>query len=338
MDLNVIWFLLIGVLIGGYAILDGFDLGVGSLFPFLSKTEEEKQTLLGAVGPFWDGNEVWLLTGAGALFAAFPLVYATVFSGFYLAMMLVLFALILRVAAIEFRNQVENPAWRGRLDLLFFLGSFVPALLFGVAMGNIARGLPLNGAHVYTGGFFDLLNPYALLLGLLGLSAFLLQGSSYVLLKTDGEIQTRSKKALILIWAAAVVLYILATLYTYISVPALFANYRQYVWMYAAPLLTVAGLAFIPFLLKLSRHGLLFIASSLNMTGLIATLGLGMFPNLVPALETSNSLTIYNAASSSLTLKAMLIIALIGVPIVLLYTIYVYRVFRGKVDINIQGY
>lgn len=338
MDLNIVWFLLVGVLIGGYAILDGFDLGVGSLYPFISKSEEEKQALLHAVGPFWDGNEVWLLTGAGAIFAAFPLVYASVFSGFYLAMMLVLFALIIRAVAIEFRNYAESPKWRSRLDVLFFLGSLIPALLFGVAMGNIARGLPLNSAHVYTGGFFALLNPYALLMGLLGLSAFMLQGSSYVLLKTGGALQNRGKKALPFIWGAAVILYLLATIYSYLSVPALFANYRQYAWLYVAPLLTVAGLALVPLMLKSSRFGLLFVASSLNMAGLIATLGFGMFPNMLPALEPGNSLTIYNAASSALTLKAMLLIALIGVPIVLFYTIYVYRVFRGKVDLNSQGY
>jgi cytochrome d ubiquinol oxidase subunit II len=338
MDLNIIWFLLIGVLITGYAVLDGFDLGVGALFPILGKTEDDKRILLQAIGPFWDGNEVWLLTGAGALFAAFPLVYASVFSGFYLAMMLVLFALIIRAVAVEFRSHAENRPWQSRLDLLFFLGSFIPALLFGVAMGNIARGLPLDSRYVYTGGFFDLLNPYALLLGLLGLSAFLLQGSSYVLLKTEGDLQKRGRKILPFIWASSVILYILATVYSLISVPALFANYRLHVWMYAAPLLTVLGLGLAPLLLRAGRYGLLFGASSMNMAGLIATLGLGLFPNLLPALETSHSLTIYNAASSALTLKAMLIIALIGVPIVLLYTIYVYRVFKGKVDIDAEGY
>jgi len=338
MDLNIIWFLLVGVLVTGYAILDGFDLGVGSLFLLLGRTEEEKQTLLHSIGPFWDGNEVWLLTGAGAIFAAFPLVYASVFSGFYLAMMLVLFALILRAVSVELRDQAESLKWRKRLDLMFSLGSFLPALLFGVAMGNIARGIPLNAAHNYTGGFFDLLNPYALLLGLLGLFAFLLQGSSYILLKTEGQLQDRAKSYFTRIWIAFLALYVLSTLYTYVAVPALFANYYQYHWLYLAPLLIVAGLVMAPLMVKAARYGWAFVATSAIMAGLIGTLGFGMFPNLVPALEPGLSLTIYNASSSPLTLKTMLVIALIGVPIVLFYTIYVYRVFRGKVDVSTSGY
>lgn len=338
MDLNIIWFLLVGVLIGGYAVLDGFDLGVGCLYPLLGKTEEQRLTLLHSIGPFWDGNEVWLLTGAGAIFAAFPLVYASVFSGFYLAMMLVLLALILRVVAVEFRNQAETAKWRMRLDVLFFLGSFLPALLFGVAMGNIARGLPLNSAHYYTGSFFALLNPYALLLGFLGLFAFLLQGNSYVLLKTDGLLQDKARGLFPFIWAACLGLYILASLYTYAAAPALFANYQKYSWLLIAPLLSVVGLIAAPWLVKTARWGLTLAASSMYLIGLIATLGLGMFPNLVPALDPGLSLTIYNASSSALTLKVMLIIALAGMPIVLFYTIYIYRVFRGKVDIYGEGY
>jgi len=338
MDLNIVWFLLVGVLIGGYAVLDGFDLGVGSLYLFVGKTEEEKLTLLQSISPFWDGNEVWLLTGAGAIFAAFPLVYASVFSGFYLAMMLVLFGLILRAVAVEFRNQVQTAKWRQRMDFLFFIGSFLPALLFGVAMGNIAQGLPLNDLHYYTGGFFALLNVYALLMGILGLFAFLLQGSSYIILKTEGELQEKVRRIFQLIWAASLILYILASLYTFVAMPSLYINYINKPWLLAAPLLSVIALAALPLLLKTARYGMTFIASSVYMIGLIATLGLGMFPNLVPALDPKLSLTIYNAASSNLTLKTMLIIALIGVPIVLFYTIYVYRVFRGKVDINIDGY
>ena len=338
MDLNIIWFLLVGVLISGYAILDGFDLGVGSLYPWLGKTEEEKLTLLQSIGPFWDGNEVWLLTGAGAIFAAFPLVYASVFSGFYLAMMLVLLALILRAVAVEFRNHAQTARWRKRLDRLFFIGSILPALLFGVAMGNIAQGLPLNSSHYYTGSFFDLLNFYALLLGLLGLLAFLWQGSSYIMLKTEGELQENARRVFGRIWAACVVVYVLASLYTFAAVPALYVNYFKHTWFWAAPLLSVIGLAAAPLLARTARYGMTFILSSVYMAGLIATLGLGMFPNLVPALDPRLSLTIYNAASSDLTLKVMLIIALIGVPIVLFYTIYVYRVFKGKVDIDAEGY
>jgi len=338
MDLNTIWFLLIGVLIIGYAVLDGFDLGVGSLYYLLGKTEDERRTLINTVGPFWDGNEVWLLTGGGALFAAFPLVYASVFSGFYLAMMLVLFGLIFRAVAVEFRNKFDDPVWRRRLDFLFFLGSFLPALLFGVAVGNVARGLPLDSAYNYTGGFFDLLNPYALLLGLLGLAAFLMLGTTYTMLKTEGVLQERARGLFAKIWWAFVVLYVLSAIYTYVVAPGLFLNYRKFPVLYLVPLLTVTGIALAPLAVKNAKYGTGFFASSLTMAGMILTLAVGMFPNWVPAVDPNLSLTIYNAASSQLTLKTMLVIALMGVPIVLFYTVYVYRVFRGKVQLNQDGY
>lgn len=331
MDLNTVWFLLVGILIVGYAILDGFDLGIGSLYYLLGKTEEEKGILLNSVGPFWDGNEVWLLTGGGALFAAFPLVYASVFSGFYLAMMLVLFGLILRAVAIEYRNKSDQPVWRKRFDLLFFLGSFLPALLFGVAIGNVAKGLPLDSAFNYTGGFFGLLNPYALLLGLLGLSAFLMQGTTYALLKTEGTVQKRAKSLFPEIWLFFIGLYALSSVLSYVVTPALFNNYWQHPVLFVVPMLVVIGIILMPRAVKSAKYGVAFLGSSLAMAGMILTLAVGMFPNLVPATEPSHSLTIYNASSSHLTLETMLIIALLGVPIMLFYTIYVYRVFRGKV-------
>lgn len=337
MDLNTAWFLLVGVLIIGYAVLDGFDLGVGSLYFALGKTDLEKRTLISSIGPFWDGNEVWLLTGGGALFAAFPLVYASVFSGFYLAMMLVLLGLILRAVSIEYRNKVDDPVWRGRLDFTFFLGSFLPALLFGVAVGNVAKGLPLDSGYNYTGGFFALLNPYALTTGVLGLTAFLLQGLSFTLLKNEGSIQERAKNLFPKIWIAYVVIYVLATIYTYAIAPALFNNYFSAPVLLLVPLLAIAGIIIAPLAVKSARYGLAFLGTSLTMAGMILTLFLGMFPNWVPAVDPSLSLTIYNASSSPLTLKTMLIIALTGVPIILFYTIYVYRVFRGKTKVS-DGY
>lgn len=338
MDLNTIWFLLVGILIIGYAVLDGFDLGVGSLYYLLGKRENERQILLNSVGPFWDANEVWLLTGGGALFAAFPVVYASVFSGFYLAMMLVLFGLIFRAVAVEFRNKVDSPEWRNRWDFIFFLGSFIPALLFGVAVGNVAKGLPLDSAQTYTGTFFDLLNPYALLLGLLGLSAFLMQGAAYVMLKTEGEVQIRAKDLFPKIWLAFVVLFLLGTGYTYLTAPGLFNNYLDYPVLFIVPVLSFATALLIPWLAKLNRFGFVFTGTSLSVATMILTLALGMFPNWVPAVNPEYSLTIYNAASSQLTLKTMLIIAMMGVPIVLFYTGYVYWVFRGKFNSEQSGY
>lgn len=338
LDLNTVWFLLGGVLLIGYVILDGFDLGVGSLFYLLGKNDEEKRILISSIGPFWDGNEVWLLTGGGALFAAFPIVYASVFSGFYLAMMLVLVGLIFRAVGVEFRNKFSNPVLQGRLDFLFCLGSFLPALLFGVAVGNIIEGLPLDPAYNYTGGFFGLLNPYALLIGLLGLFAFLLQGITYTMLKTEGVVQNRARGLFPKVWAGFVVLYLLATVFTFLAVPELFANFSKFPVLYAFPLLVVIGMALAPAAVKGARYGPAFFASSLTFAGMILTLAAGMFPKLVRAVDPNLSLTIYNAASSQLTLKAMLIIALIGMPVVLFYTIYVYRVFRGKMKLSQEEY
>lgn len=338
MDLNTIWFLLVGVLIIGYAVLDGFDLGVGSLYYLLGKSEGDRQVLLNSVGPFWDGNEVWLLTGGGALFAAFPLVYASVFSGFYLAMMLVVFGLIFRAVAVEFRNKVDSFVWRKRFDFLFFLGSFLPALLFGVAVGNVAKGLPLDQSYNYTGTFFDLLNPYALLFGLLGLSAFLLQGVAYVMLKTEGELHLRAKGLFSKIWLIFIVLFLLGSVSTYLTAPGLFDNYVNHPVLFVVPLLAFAATLLTPWMVKLNRYGLTFAGTSLSMATMILILAFGMFPNWVPAVNPNFSLTIYNAASSQLTLKTMLIIALTGVPIVLFYTIYVYRVFRGKTSLENSGY
>lgn len=331
-DLNTIWFLLVGILIIGYAILDGFDLGVGSLYYFLGKTEDDKKRLINSIGPFWDGNEVWLLTGGGALFAAFPLVYASVFSGFYLAMMLVLFGLICRAVAVEFRNQVDNREWKKKWDFLFFFGSILPALLFGVAVGNVVKGLPLDSSYNYTGGFLGLLNPYALLIGAVGLAAFLLQGVTYIMLKTEGRLQRRAQRLFYKIWSAFVVLYIVAGVYTYFAVPNLFLNYVRYPLLYTVPLLAVVGIVLMRLSVSNSKFGMAFASSSMTMANMILTLALGLFPNWVPALTPEFSLTIYNAASSPLTLKTMLVIALTGVPIMLFYTIYVYWVFRGKVD------
>lgn len=331
MDLNTIWFLLVGVLIIGYAILDGFDLGVGSLYYLLGKTPEEKGVLLNSIGPVWDANEVWLLTGGGALFAAFPIVYASVFSGFYLAMMLVVFGLIFRAVALEFRSKDEMPGWQRKWDALFFAGSLVPALLFGVAVGNVAEGLPLDAAQNYTGGFFHLLNPYALLIGLVGLFAFLNQGVTYTLCKTDGEIFARAKKLAGRIWFVFLVLYILASLYSLLAAPSLFDNYSKHYLLFLVPVLTWAGIIAMPFARGKERYGLSFLFSSVSFAGMILTLAAGLFPKLVPATNPAFSLTIYNSASSPLTLKVMLVIALIGVPVVLLYTSYVYRVFKGKI-------
>ena len=338
MDLNTIWFLLVGVLIIGYALLDGFDLGVGSLFYVLGKTDQERKTLINAIGPVWDGNEVWLLTGGGALFAAFPLVYASVFSGFYLAMMLVLFALIFRAVAVEYYFKMDTPGLQKLMGGLFFIGSFLPALLFGVAVGNVVYGIPLDAAQNYSGTFFGLLKPFALCFGIVGLFAFLLQGASYAALKTEGEQQKRAQElsknfALILL-----VLWLIGGIYSKMAAPHLWENYQKLPLLYVLPLLTLVSLILIPGWVRKNAYQKVFTASSIAFATLILTVAAGLYPNWVIATEPAKNLTIYNASSSPLTLKVMLIVALIGVPIVLLYTIYTYRVFRGKATSERHGY
>jgi cytochrome bd ubiquinol oxidase subunit II len=338
MDLNMIWFGLVGVLIIGYAILDGFDLGVGVLHMF-ARTDAERRIQLNAIGPVWDGNEVWLLTGGGALFAAFPIVYATVFSGFYLALILLLGALIFRAVSMEFRSKVESTQWRTFWDWAFSIGSLLPAVLFGVAFGNVLRGVPIDSYQMWTGSFFGLLNPYAILVGLLSLCLFTMHGAIYLSMKTDGDLRERTAAWIPKSWMATVGLYVLATIATVIVSPFLFANVLQNPLFWVLFILLLAGLLVIPIAAKGKRYGRAFLASSIMIASMIGLSALSLFPRLVPSItDLNNSLTIYNASSSQATLSTMLVIALIGVPIVLVYTIVIYRVFKGKVVVTEESY
>jgi cytochrome d ubiquinol oxidase subunit II len=323
--LRSIWFLLIGVLLAGYSILDGFDLGVGIVLPVLAKSGEDKERLIGAVGPVWDGNEVWLLAAGGALFAAFPMAYATVFSGFYLALMLVLFALILRAVSLEFR--AHDVARKGLWEAAFVGGSLLPALLFGVALGNVVVGVPLDARGEFTGSFFTLLRPLPLVFGVLGLCAFLLHGAAYAALKTEGELRERAQKAgrrIVLAFAAAFALSLAAVAVyrpeAFKIVPA---------WVCAAVVLV--ALVFVAGSLKRGRDGRAFLFSSTAFLALWGIVGAIQYPVLVRAADPALSLTVRNASSSALTLKAMLIIALVGMPLVVGYTIFAFRVFKGRV-------
>lgn len=338
MDLNTVWFLLVGVLIIGYAVLDGFDLGVG-IFHLLARNEQERRIHLNAIGPVWDGNEVWLLTGGGALFAAFPVVYATVFSGFYLALILLLAALIFRAVSIEFRSKVESPKWRKFWDWAFGVGSLLPAVLFGVAFGNILRGVPIDGKHLWAGSFLGLLNPYAILIGLLSFCMFTLHGAIYLSMKTDGELRNRVAAWIPKSWMATMGLYLVATLATMLVSPFLFAGILKSPLFWVVFLLMLAAALYIPVAARAKKYGLAFISSSLTIAGMIGLGALSLFPRLVPSIiDLENSLTIYNACSSETTLQTMLVIALIGMPLVILYTVVIYRVFKGKVLITGESY
>jgi cytochrome d ubiquinol oxidase subunit II len=332
-ELQVIWYLLIGVLLTGFAVLDGFDLGVGVWY-LKAKGNDERRTLLNAVGPVWDGNEVWLLTGGGAIFAAFPPVYATVFSGFYLAMMLVVFCLIARAVSLEFRSKEESPAWRSAFDVAFSVSSTVAALLFGVALGNILHGIPLDEAGNYTGTFFGLLNPYALVIGLTGLAMLAFHGANFIVLKAPGDLETRAKRWAFISGIAYVALFAAATVYTIATEPHLMANYNGLPLLYVIPALALASIIASLQFGKKEKPVHAFVASSLSIAGMMGITGAALFPRLVPALGAPElSLTAANASSSELTLKTMFILAIIGVPLVLGYTIWTYRAFHGKVDI-----
>ncbi len=332
--LQVVWFMLVGVLLTVFAILDGFDLGVG-FWHLGSKGDKERRTLLNAVGPVWDGNEVWLLTGAGALFAAFPPVYATVFSGFYLAMMLLLLALISRAVSLEFRSKEESTAWRSTWDVVFSVSSILAGLLFGVALGNILRGIPLNEAGDHTGTFLGLLNPYALLIGVLGLAMLAFHGANFIVLKAPGDLGVRARRWALGVGIAYVALFIVAAMVTVGTQPHLLENYDAFPVLHLIPFVGLFSIVASVLLGSRGQPGKAFIFSSLSIAGMMGITGAALFPRLVPALGNPElSLTAGNSSSSELTLKTMFILALIGVPIVLAYTIWVYKAFAGKVDVE----
>ncbi len=340
-DLNIIWFLLVGILIIGYAILDGFDLGVGVLHLF-TKDENEKRININAIGPVWDGNEVWLLTGGGALFAAFPIVYATVFSGFYIAFMLLLTALIFRAVSFEFRKYMETKRSKKMWDLAFALGSLVPALLYGVAIGNIMRGLPieLKDGKVFSSiTFLGLLNPYSLLVGVLSLVMFTMHGSIYMTMKSIGKQRERMVSWANKTWIAFVVLYFLATFAAFFEASYMFDGMLKNLLFWVLFIVLFLSIIYIPVGLKAQKFGRTFLSSSIMIAVMILLLALSLFPRLVPSsIDLANSLTIYNAASTHRTLLTMLIIALIGMPFVVGYTIFIYRVFKGKVILTHDSY
>lgn len=337
-DLQTVWFVLVGLLFTGYALLDGFDLGVG-VFHLAARGDMERRLVLNSIGPVWDGNEVWLVTGGGALFAAFPEAYATVFSGFYLAFMLFVFALVFRAVAIEFRSKRPMAWWRGAWDVVFAASSVVASLLVGVALGNVARGVPLSADHELVGSFVGLLNPYALLVGLTTLALFALHGSLWLVLKTEGDLQARARR-----WSTRLVVlfgvtYVATTLATFFHVPTLMAPYGAHPVLLLLPLATLLAVANLPREILAGRDRRAFVCSGAVTVGLLGLFGVGMYPRLVPSLpHPEHGLTIHNAASSSKTLGVMLVIAAIGMPFVIGYTVVIYRLFGGKVRLGKDTY
>jgi cytochrome d ubiquinol oxidase subunit II len=335
MDLNTIWFILIAILYIGFFILEGFDFGVGILLPFLGrgKTSEEtdlnRRVIINTIGPFWDGNEVWLLTAGGATFAAFPMWYATMFSGFYLAFFLLLVALIFRGVAFEFRSKDKNPAWRKLWDWSIFFGSLVSALLLGVAFANLARGVPIDANMNYVGGFFYLLNPYTLLGGITTVLVFTLYGAIYLSLKTTQGLRESAEKTAWRMWIPALVSLLLLLIATYAFTDIL---NRIGVNPGIIPIAGIVAALLAGFFVRRKQMGFAFVSTMVTIAATLVTFFLMLFPDvMISTIDPAYSLTIYNSASSPYTLRIMTIVALIFVPIILLYQGWSYWVFRKRV-------
>ncbi|CVI63231.1 MULTISPECIES: cytochrome d ubiquinol oxidase subunit II [Agrobacterium] len=362
--LRVIWWLLLGVVLIGFAVTGGFDLGTGALLPFVAKTDIERRVVINSIGPVWEGNQVWLILGGGAIFAAWPPLYAVSFSGFYLAMFATLFALILRPVGFKYRSKRESTAWRSAWDWALFIGGFVPALIFGVAIGNVLQGVPFHlndDLRIFYDGttLFELLNPYAILCGLVSVAMLVMHGAAWLVLKTDGPVAARARGFGSIAAVATTVLFALGGVFLWLGIDGYrftsevvtdgpsnplsktvevaggvwFANYAAHPWMMLAPALGLVFplVAFV--LLRARREVLALLSSSLAIFGVISTVGLTMFPFILPSsVDPKSSLTVWDASSSHMTLFIMLVVALIFIPIIVAYTSWVYRVLWGKVD------
>src|SRR5262245_4958802 len=339
MDLHVVWFILLGVLLAGYAVLDGFDLGVGILH-LLARTDQDRRLFINAIGPIWDGNEVWLITFGGALFAAFPMAYATIFSGFYTPFMALLFALIFRAVSIEFRSKMRSEQWRRAWDYSFLASSLLASFLFGVAVGNSMIGVPLNERGVFTGSLFDLLNPYALMAGVTVVAMFAMHGGIYLFLKLPkDDLQDRVRNWIWHTWGLFLVLYVLGSMYTLVAIPKVIANFQRHPWAAAIVVLNVLAVANVPRSVFLGKPFHAFASSTATIVALVSLFGMALWPNLVTASnDPAFSLTIYNASSSAKTLWIMFLIVIIAMPFVLSYTIAVYWTFRGRVELGEHSY
>lgn len=331
MLLQSIWFYIWGLLWAIFFITDGFDFGIGTLYPFLGRTDQDKRTMINAMGPLWDGNEVWLITAGGVTFAAFPLVYAVMFSSLYTALMLILFALILRGVSFEFRGKVDHPAWRKLWDTCIFIGSVLPALLFGVAFANIFQGLPLDQEHLFQGGLLALINPYGLLGGILFLLFFIVHGALWLAIRAEGDLHQRAVRTAANAWLPLLLAAVAFLVYSAVATD-LYANYLARPYLFLVILLAVAGLLGIRLFISRQNYFKAWFASALAIVGATFFGIVGLFPNMLPSnINAEYSLTALNASSSPLTLKIMLVVVLLFIPVVLAYQIWAYHLFRNKV-------
>jgi len=337
--LQAIWYIAFFLLMIGYAILDGFDLGVGILHLF-SKKDEERRLMLNSIGPVWDGNEVWLVTAGGALFAGFPEVYATVASGFYIPVMVLLSGLIFRAVAIEFRSKQPMGWWRWGWDILFTAASFIIALGLGIVGGNLIRGIPLNSDMEFIGEFWDLIHPYSLLVGLMTVALFMMHGSIYLMMKTEGEFHEKMRRWVNPSIIFFIMLYAVTTVATLIYEQHMVDAIRERPVFLLIALVNMFAIANIPREIHHGRDFLAFMSSCLNIVCLLALYAVGMYPNMVRASNGPEtlSLTVHNSSSSYLTLQILLLFAAIGIPVVLSYTATIYYIFRGKVKLDAHSY
>lgn len=337
--LQFIWFTIFVVLVIGYAILDGFDLGVGMLHLF-SKKDEERRLMLNSIGPVWDGNEVWLVTAGGALFAGFPDIYATICSAFYAPIMLLLTGLIFRAVAIEFRSKNPSALWRWTWDVLFSFASLIIAMGLGLVLGNLIRGIPLDAEGEFAGTLMDLLNPYSLLVGILAVSLFCMHGAIYILMKTEGELHEKMRRYVNPTIIFFVMTYVITTATTLIYQTHMTDAVRDRPAFFLVALVNMFAIANIPREINRGKDGLAFISSCANIICLLALFAIGSYPNVVRAINDPSqlSLTIFNSSSSATTLEILLLIALIGVPMVVAYTIAIYYIFHGKVKLESSSY
>lgn len=362
--LKLVWWLFIGVLLIGFAVMDGFDMGAAAWLPFLGKNDDERRVIINSVGPVWEGNQTWLITAGGAIFAAWPLVYAAAFSGLYIALLLVLFALFFRPVGFDYRSKLSDPRWRSFWDWALFAGGAIPALIFGVAFGNLLQGVPFHYDDTlrpfYTGSFWALLNPFALLCGLVSLTMLLMHGAVYLQLRTDGAVQQRASKAALASGITCAVLFALAGIWVAFGIEgyhivsigdantalnplakvvehtqgAWLSNYQIYPWMIAAPASAFIGIAIALLAGYQMFDRIAFVFSSIAIAGIILTAGFSMFPFVMPSsTDPVSSLTLWDAVSSKKTLGIMFIVTLVFLPIILIYTSWVFRVLRGRVTV-----
>jgi cytochrome d ubiquinol oxidase subunit II len=338
LDYNVWWFLVFGGVISGYAILDGFDLGAGALHLLLKK-EQSRRIALNAIGPVWDGNEVWLVIGGGALFAGFPVAYAAIFSAFYVPFMIFLVGLIFRGVAIEFRSKEPMPLWRKTWDVVYCVSSVIIALSLGLMLGNVAYGIPLNTAHEFDGDWLTFFNPFSILVAITTLALFMMHGAIYLTMKTENRLYVKLNilaKNFIIFF---VISFVITTLYTLLYVPHLSDFFRTNPAGFIIPILMVLSIANIPRQIKKGKYLFAFISSAVTIALLLVMVAIEVFPYLLYSKDnTANSITIHNAASSQKTMKILLIIALVGTPLVALYTSFVFWTFKGKVKLDETSY